>query len=72
MIEVATEEMDGSDRVSWPETITSEPWVGYGNSKKPLDRRRQIQSLIESTIQWRKRQARSFNFVPSWATCQPS
>ena len=28
MIEVVTEEMHGSDRVSCPETITSEPWVG--------------------------------------------
>jgi len=27
MIEVVTEEMHGSDWDSWPETITSEPWL---------------------------------------------
>ena len=27
MIEVVTEEMHGSDRASWPETIASEPWL---------------------------------------------
>jgi len=32
MIAGATEEMHGSDRVSWPERITSEPTVGKGNT----------------------------------------
>jgi len=31
MIEVVIEEMDGSDRVSWPETITSGPWLVWQN-----------------------------------------
>jgi hypothetical protein len=53
MIEVVIEEMHGSDRNSWPETITSEPWLVW----QLIPTRAKWRSFSESMLQCARKSA---------------
>jgi len=63
MIEVVIEEMDGSDWVSWPATITSGPGLVWQN----LQRERNgalfgVHELVRSKSTWRERHCQRWGF----------